>query len=326
MTIASHLAAFSIGALLDLLIGDPHSIPHPVTWIGALIHALDVRLRAAAQKKQDRCAAEKTLGTLLVLLVLACTGVFSWLLLFLCYRISPLFGIAAESVMTCQILAARSLAAESGKVCDALTGGTIEEARAAVSMIVGRDTAALDAAGVTRAAVETIAENTSDGVIAPMLYTALGGPVLGFLYKAINTMDSMIGYRNDTYRHFGTAAARLDDVANFLPARFSALLLILSCLLSGKSYCTRRAIAVWKRDRRKHKSPNSAQTESVMAGALGVRLAGPASYFGHPVDKPWIGDDTRTIEPIDIRKANTLMFSAAILCFLLCAGVLSLFV
>lgn len=326
MTMASHLAAFSIGALLDLIIGDPHSIPHPVMLIGKLIHALDIRFRAAAVQEKDRAVAEKKLGALLVLLVLAATGFSVWLLLFLFYRISMIAGIAAESIMTCQILAARSLAAESGKVCDALTGGTLEEARSAVSMIVGRDTKALDADGVTRAAVETIAENTSDGVIAPMLYTALGGPVLGFLYKAVNTMDSMIGYQNDTYRHFGTAAARLDDVVNFVPARLCALLLILSCLLSGKSYSAKRAFAIWRRDKRKHKSPNSAQTESVMAGALGVRLAGPASYFGHPVDKPWIGDATRPIEPLDIRKANSLMFTAAILCFLLCAGILSLFV
>lgn len=326
INLTSHLAALSLGALLDLLIGDPHSIPHPVSLIGALIHTLDESFRAKAAEAPDRRQAEHRYGALLAVLVLLATGFSSLAIVLLFYRIGRIPGILVEAVMTCQILAARSLAAESGKVGDALEKGDLPKARTAVSMIVGRDTKDLDAAGITRAAVETVAENTCDGVIAPLLYTALGGPVLGFCYKAVNTMDSMIGYRNDTYRYFGTAAARLDDVLNFLPARLSAWLLILSCPLLGKAYDIRGAVRIWRRDRKKHKSPNSAQTEAAMAGALGLRLAGPASYFGVPVEKPYLGDAKREIEPLDIKKANSLMFTAAFLCFLLCTAVLALFV
>ena len=189
-------------------------------------------------------------------------------------------------------------------------------------MIVGRDTQNLTKEGVAKAAIETVAENTSDGVIAPMLYTALGGPVLGFLYKAVNTMDSMVGYKNDRYLHFGRAAAKLDDVVNFLPARISALLMIGAAFLSGKSYNGRQAWCIWHRDSRKHASPNSAQTESVCAGALGIQLAGDASYFGKVVKKPYIGDPKRQVEYEDIRRANRLMNRTAWICELLCLGIL----
>ena len=198
----------------------------------------------------------------------------------------------------------------------------MEAAREAVSMIVGRDTQNLTKEGVAKAAIETVAENTSDGVIAPMLYTALGGPVLGFLYKAVNTMDSMVGYKNDRYLHFGRAAAKLDDVVNFLPARISALLMIGAAFLGGKSYNGRQAWRIWHRDSRKHASPNSAQTESVCAGALGIQLAGDASYFGKVVKKPYIGDPKRQVEYEDIRRANRLMNRTAWICELLCLGIL----
>ena len=189
----------------------------------------------------------------------------------------------------------------------ALSGNT------SVNVLLKEDTQMLDEAGVTRAAVETVAENASDGVIAPMLYTALGGPVLGFLYKAVNTMDSMVGYKNDRYLHFGRAAAKLDDVVNFFPARISALLMIGAAFLSGKSYNGRQAWRIWRRDNRKHASPNSAQTESVCAGALGIQLAGDASYFGKVVKKPYIGDPTRAVEPEDIRRSHTLLYMTAVL-------------
>ena len=186
-----------------------------------------------------------------------------------------------------------------------------------------RDTQNLTEEGVAKAAIETVAENTSDGVIAPMLYTALGGPVLGFLYKAVNTMDSMVGYKNDRYLHFGRAAAKLDDVVNFFPARISALLMIGAAFLSGKSYNGRQAWCIWHRDSRKHASPNSAQTESVCAGALGIQLAGDASYFGKVVKKPYIGDPKRQVEYEDIRRANRLMNRTAWICELLCLGILT---
>ena len=209
-----------------------------------------------------------------------------------------------------------------GKCRVKLTAGSLEGARKAVSMIVGRDTEHLTEEGVAKAAIETVAENTSDGVIAPMLYTALGGPVLGFLYKAVNTMDSMVGYQNEKYLYFGRAAAKLDDVVNFLPARISALLMVGTACVSGKSYSGKQAWRIWRRDNRKHASPNSAQTESVCAGALGIQLAGDASYFGRIVKKPCIGDPTRPVEAEDIRRTNRLMNRTAWICEILCLGIM----
>ena len=192
-----------------------------------------------------------------------------------------------ESFFCYQILAVKSLKVESDRVYRALKEEGLISGRKAVSMIVGRDTKELSEEGVTKAAVETVAENTSDGVIAPLFYMVIGGAVLGFAYKAVNTMDSMIGYKNDKYRYFGTAAARLDDAANFLPSRLAALLMIAASFLLGMD--GPGAFRIYCRDRKNHKSPNAAQTESVMAGALGVELAGNAWYFGKLYEKPTIG-------------------------------------
>lgn len=313
-----HFIGFVLGCALDLIVGDPHSIPHPVVLIGKMIGIFDRNL-------QKRKAAMKRLyGLVMVITVISVTGVTALLILLAGYRIHPYFGCAVEVVMTCQILAARSLRDESMKVYDRLVHGTLAQAREAVSMIVGRDTEALDEQHVIKAAVETVAENTSDGVIAPMLFTALGGPVLGFAYKSVNTMDSMVGYRNERYEDFGRAAARLDDFVNFLPSRISALLMTAACVFCGREYSVRGAARIWKRDRRKHASPNSAQTEAVMAGALGVQLAGDASYFGKVVHKPYIGDPVRKAVPQDIPRADRLMFMTAFLCFIVCAAVLFL--
>lgn len=191
-------------------------------------------------------------------------------------------------------------------------------------MIVGRDTQDLTTEGVTKAAVETVAENASDGVIAPLFYLAIGGPVLGWAYKAVNTMDSMVGYKNEKYIDFGRAAAKLDDAVNFLPSRISAYLMIFACRLCGKDYDAARAKRIYLRDRRKHASPNSAQTESACAGALGLRLAGDASYFGKIVKKPFIGDRIRPTEPEDIPRANRLMYATAMLCEGICLMILFL--
>ena len=210
--------------------------------------------------------------------------------------------------------ATKCLKVESMKVYKALKKDDLEGARYAVSMIVGRDTQVLDATGVAMAAVETVAENTSDGVIAPLIYLAIGGPILGFMYKAINTMDSMVGYKNDKYMYFGRCAAKLDDVVNYIPARISALLMIAVSFLPGKAYDGKGAWRIWRRDRRKHASPNSAQTEAVCAGSLGVQLAGDASYFGKIVKKPTIGDAHRPVEYEDIKRANGLLYRTAILC------------
>ena len=305
--IVYHGIAFLAGFVLDLLFGDPHWLPHPIRLIGRLISFLEKKLYDETKNLRAR-------GGVLVVLVLLITGVVSGGILYFVYRIQPVAGCAVESIMTYQILAVRSLKVESMKVYDALQTGTIEDARRAVSMIVGRDTACLNEAGVTKAAVETVAENTSDGVIAPMIALAVGGPFLGFLYKAVNTMDSMIGYKNDRYLLFGRTAAKLDDVVNYLPARISAYLMIAAAYLAGRDFDGTRAFSVYRRDRRKHASPNSAHTEAVCAGALGVRLAGDASYFGKIVKKPYIGDDVRPVEISDIRRANRLLYVTAFLC------------
>lgn len=320
--VARHLAAFAAGFILDLLVGDPYKIPHPIRWIGSLIARLDKKL--LGKRDEAKVTSERLRGLFMWLIVMTVTIALSGGALFASYRIHVLFGIVLEAILTCYCLATKSLKDESMKVYKALKTGDIKASRRAVSMIVGRDTESLDEAGVTRAAVETVAENTSDGSIAPLIFTCIGGPVLGLAYKAINTMDSMVGYHNDRYENFGFFPARLDDIANFFPARISALLMIASCLFLGKEYDAAGAYRIFKRDRFNHKSPNSAQTESACAGALGLRLAGDAVYFGKKVEKPFIGDDKRPIEAEDIKRANKLMYMTAILAFVIGAGILTL--
>jgi adenosylcobinamide-phosphate synthase len=322
-----HIFAFIAGFMLDLLIGDPHFIPHPVRLIGSLISFLDKMLNCDAgynisEKKLNLIKYKR--GMLLAFTVIFATFAMSVIIIVAAYSINLYAGVIAEAVMTWQILATKCLRVESMRVYDALRTDGVEAGRRAVSMIVGRDTSVLDEAGVTRAAVETVAENTSDGVIAPMLYTAIGGPVLGFVYKAVNTMDSMLGYKNDKYMYFGRFAARLDDVVNFIPARISAYLMIGAAFIGGRQFDGRNAYRIFKRDRFNHASPNSAQTESVCAGALRVRLAGDAVYFGKLVKKKYIGDRLREIEYEDIKRANRLMYITAFLCELLSVAVMSL--
>lgn len=322
-----HIFAFIAGFVLDLLIGDPHFIPHPVRLIGSLISFLDKRLNCntgynSSEKKLNLIKYKR--GMLLAFTVFFATFAMSVIIIVAAYSINLYAGVIAEAVMTWQILATKCLRVESMRVYDALRTDGVDAGRRAVSMIVGRDTSVLDAAGVTRAAVETIAENTSDGVIAPMLYTAIGGPVLGFVYKAVNTMDSMLGYKNDKYMYFGRFAARLDDVVNFIPARISAYLMIAAAFIGGRQFDGKNAYRIFKRDRFNHASPNSAQTESVCAGALRVQLAGDAVYFGKLVKKKYIGDGLREIEYEDIKRANRLMYITAFLCELLSVAVMSL--
>ena len=304
-----HLMAFIAGFVLDLLIGDPHFFPHPVRWIGNLISGLTEKLL----KEEDAPERKRKAGLVTVVIVIAISVSITALILHISYTFNTYLGIIIEAIITYQCLAAKSLYTESMKVYYGLQD-SLEAGREAVSMIVGRDTASLDEQGVTKAAVETVAENTSDGVIAPMLYLAIGGPVLGICYKAINTMDSMIGYKNDKYMDFGRYAAKLDDIVNFLPARISAWLMIFSCHFLGKDYSASEAKRIFKRDRFNHASPNSAQTESVCAGALGLQLAGPASYFGKVVEKKYIGDKSREICLEDIKRANHLMFATSFIC------------
>ncbi len=302
-----HIIAFLLGFILDLILGDPYWLPHPIRLIGRMIGALEKKWNTGEQRQV------LWRGRLLVLTCLQATGLMVSGFLVGGYLIRPYVGLAAETIMTYQILSTKCLKSESMKVYRHLAEQNLTEARQSVSMIVGRDTQDLDEMGVAKAAIETVAENTSDGTIAPMFYTAIGGPILGFLYKTVNTMDSMIGYKNERYLHFGRCAAKLDDGINYVPSRISAYLMIAACFFAGKEFDGKRARAIHKRDCHNHASPNSAQTESVCAGALGIQLAGDASYFGKPVKKPLIGDPIRNVEYEDIRRANRLLYWTAFL-------------
>ena len=304
----AHLTALALGFCLDLLLGDPHWAPHPVRLIGRLIAALEKLLRKLFPATKNGLLAA---GFVLVALVLGLSFGVTALLLWACGLVSPWLAFAVETVLCYQLLAARSLRDESMKVCRALEAGDLPGGRHAVSMIVGRDTERLDETGVAKAAVETVAENASDGVIAPLLFLAVGGAPLGMLYKAANTMDSMVGYKNDRYLYFGRCAARLDDVLNFIPARLAGALMCLAAPFAGLD--EKDAWRIFRRDRKNHKSPNSAHTEAAAAGALHVQLAGPNYYFGKLVEKPTIGDDLRAVEPTDIRRVNRLMLAASAL-------------
>ena len=307
-----HMIALICGILLDLVIGDPYFMPHPIRDIGKLIMILEKKLLGETKGVPDRDPArEKRRGILLWFIVTFTTVFFSAVIVIAAYMINKYLGIAVESILTCYILAARSLCKESMAVSKELVKGDVPGARYKLSMIVGRDTAELSEEEIIKAAVETVSENTSDGVIAPLIYTAIGGPVLGFLYKAVNTMDSMVGYKNDRFKDFGFFAAKADDIFNFLPSRISALFMIAGSFalrIFSKAYDPKGAAGIWTRDRLNHKSPNSAQTESVCAGALGLKLGGPHLYGGVMVDKPYIGDEKRNAEVRDVARSNALMF------------------
>ena len=303
--------ALAAGFLLDLAIGDPRWLYHPVRLIGKLIDRLEKNIRKVFPKTPG---GELTGGIFLVIgIVLVTVGVTAGIL-HMAYGLHAAAGFALESFMCYQMLAVRSLKDESMLVYDALTSGkesSLADGRDAVSRIVGRDTQNLDETGVTKAAVETVAENFGDGVFAPMFYMALGGPVCMYLYKAINTMDSMLGYKNERFLYFGRAAAKLDDVVNFIPARMAGIMLVISAWIGP--FDGKNAGRIFARDRRKHASPNSAHTEAAAAGALDIQLAGDAYYFGKLYEKPLIGDPLQTVVPDDIRRMNRLMYGAAFL-------------
>ena len=296
------------GFVLDTLFGDPPWLPHPVVLMGKAISALEKRLRA----RMPQTPQGELLGGAVVAFTLPVgTFLLTSLVCLGAAKLSPWLGLAVQMFWCGQALAAKGLAQESTNVYRALIKPDLPAARKAVSRIVGRDTQNLTLEGVTKAAVETVAENASDGVIAPLLYMLLGGAPLALTYKAINTMDSMLGYKNEKYLYFGRAAAKLDDAANYLPSRLAGLLWCAAAALTGNS--PKGAWRIWRRDRRCHASPNSAQTESACAGALGVQLAGPAYYFGEYYAKPTIGDPLRPIEPEDIRRANRMMYAESVL-------------
>ena len=302
------LYALILGFCLDLLIGDPHGIPHPVVYIGKLIDVTEKGMRKMFPKT---VRGENFAGAAVWLIVVTVSAGIPLLVLHLAYGANCWLGLLLETILCAQILATKSLKTESMKVYQALQTGDLSKARYAVSMIVGRDTQYLDEAGVTRAAVETVAENTSDGIIAPMLFLAIGGAPLGFFYKAVNTMDSMLGYVEMPYKNVGLVPAKMDDVFNYIPARISAFLMLAAGGLLGMD--VKNGWKIFKRDRYNHSSPNSAQTESVCAGLLGLRLAGDAWYHGVLHKKKFIGDPIRQIVPEDIPLACRLLYGTAFL-------------
>lgn len=309
-------AVVFLGFILDLLIGDPHVLYHPVRLIGLVIEKTEGMLRRFCREDENKLLAG---GVFLVFIVCGATVFSAWGLLAVFRGFSKGASFFLAVVFCWQLLAVKSLRTESMKVYRELKKGDLAGARKAVSMIVGRDTESLMAGQVAKAAVETVAENTSDGVIAPLFYLAVGGPVLGFLYKAVNTMDSMVGYKNDKYLYFGRAAAKLDDLLNYIPARFCAFLMIVSSFLLGMDW--KNAVKIFRRDRYNHASPNSAQTEAVCAGALGVMLAGDAYYFGRLYQKKTIGDEIREVEPEDIKRSCRLLYLTSFLAVLTACAV-----
>ena len=289
-----------LGFILDTIIGDPYKLPHPIRWIGSFISILEKLCRKIARKN----TMLMILGAILAIVVISVSGGITLLVL----KLSSFnkYAYTTVSAVICYyMLAGKSLKTESMKVYKAFENNDTEGARKAVSMIVGRDTQSLTKEGIIKAAVETVAENSSDGVIAPLIYMLIFGPVGGVVYKAVNTMDSMIGYVEEKYFYIGKFAAKLDDVLNYIPARVSGILVIISAFVLRYDY--KNAFRIFKRDRRKHASPNSAQTESAMAGALGVQLV-------HK--KPYIGDKNREIENEDIKRANDIMYTMTIICLI----------
>ncbi len=303
--------------ILDLLFADPFWIPHPVVIIGKGISFLEKNLRKVFP---DTPKGKRAAGGVMAALIPIITFVITTGLCIVAYMIHPIAFFCLHTFWCWQAIAISGLAREAKNVFRKLYPTLdLEAARKAVGRIVGRDTKALDEAGVMRAAVETIAENYSDGVAAPFFYMMIGGAPLALTYKSINTMDSMVGYKNDVYIDFGRHPAHLDDVAGYLPARLGAIFWICAAKLTGQN--AKDAWKIWRRDNRNHASPNSAQTESACAGALGIQLAGPAYYFGELYDKPTIGDPLRPIEPEDINRTNKMLYAASILSLLLCMAV-----
>lgn len=296
-----------IGFIFDLILGDPYDFPHPIRWVGSFISFWDKLM----YKEGDSNKSKYIKGMSIVIIVVMTFALITACLVYLFYKVNISIGIIFEGIISYYMIAPRSLKDESMKVYNAIESNNVEQARYAVSMIVGRDTKVLDKNGIIKAAVETVAENTSDGVTAPIMYMAFGGSIAGIIYKCVNTCDSMLGYKNDKYLYFGRFAAKLDDILNYIPSRLTALAMIVGAFLIKFDY--KNAFKIWKRDRRNHASPNSAQTESVCAGALNLMLAGDAYYFGKLYKKKTIGDKNREIENEDIVRANKLMYATTYL-------------
>lgn len=314
---AERIIVLCIGFILDIIIGDPYWLWHPVRGIGKVIELSEkilIKVFSIKEGRENDTGKKIIAGGIMAIAVIFVSVAVPFVILYLAEKINTYLKIVVECIMCYEMLAMKSLKIESMKVYNALKGGSVENARSAVSMIVGRDTKRLDEEGIIKAAVETVAENTSDGVIAPLIYMMLFGPLGGFFYKAVNTMDSMVGYKNDRYYYFGRVAAKLDDILNYIPSRISAIFMIIAAFILKMDY--KNALYIFKRDRYNHASPNSAQTEAVCAGALSVQLAGDAYYFGKLYKKPTIGDYKRSVEAEDIKRVNYLLYGTSFMTLL----------
>ncbi|HDG1676557.1 TPA: cobalamin biosynthesis protein [Kluyvera ascorbata] len=305
------LLAWCLAWVLDFIIGDPHSWPHPVRWIGNLINAVQRAVRRVCHSD----LALRIGGGVMLLAVVGLTYAVAWGVLHLAASVHPWLSFGVEVWMIFTALAGRCLAQSAQAVERPLRAGDLAESRIKLSWIVGRDTSQLQPEQINRAVVETVAENTVDGIIAPLFFLLLGGAPLAMAYKAVNTLDSMVGYKHEKYRAIGMVSARLDDVANFIPARLSWLLIGLAAFICRDNGA--RALHIGWRDRKNHSSPNCAWSEATVAGALGIRLGGPNDYFGERVNKPWIGDEHRPIAIDDISRTIRLMWVASTLALLL---------
>lgn len=326
------MGAIAIGFILDLVFGDPQGLLHPVQIIGWFITAFKELTwkvlygcnyqEMKRQRKKRKKGAEKVFGFLIALIIVPSTYIVVWQIMNFAEMIHPIAKFVVEALLIYQIFATKSLKTESMKVYRKLKSGSFRGARRELSYLVGRDTQELDKEEVIKADVETIAENIADGVIAPMFFVALGGAPLGFAYKAANTLDSMLGYRNKEYQNIGFASAKFDDIWNFIPARLAALLMIIACAILRLDVAN--AWKIFRRDRYNHLSPNSAQTESVVAGALGLQLGGTHTYFGKVVKKPTIGDAKRRASVEDIRKTNNILYVTACINLVISIGIAAL--
>ena len=301
-----NLLSIYTGYVLDLIIGDPYSFPHPVRYIGKLISIVEKQIRKITSSDKGL----KIAGFFLWFIVVGATFGITTLVLQL-FKFNKLAYFIVNTILIYTTLATKCLKDESVKIYKVLKTGDLDKSRIQLSYIVGRDTTNLNEKEIVRATVETVAENTVDGIIAPLFYGFIGGAPLAMAYKAVNTLDSTVGYKNDKYYYLGFASAKIDDIANYIPARLGVILLSLGSLFAGFNF--KDALKIGIRDRKNHKSPNCAFSEGAVAGALGIQLGGTNVYFGKEVYKPTIGDKTREIEIEDIVRTNKIMYSSSII-------------
>ncbi len=306
MTPAVFLGAY----IIDIIIGDPRWFPHPVVIIGKAVRFLEGKIRRTS------LIGRKKGGIILCFAVVIPTFFITWGVVEGCLFVNALLGAIITVLFASMTLATRSLFDESKAVIDTLNNGNIVEARKKLSMIVGRDTENLDEQEICRAVIETVSENLSDGIVAPMFYLAIGGLPLAMAYKAVNTLDSMVGYKNDRYGDIGWFSAKMDDMLNWIPARLSVFLIVIASFIL--MYNWRNSWKIMRRDGQNHPSPNSGMPEAAAAGALNIQLGGKSRYFGKIYHKPAIGDRIKEIDRGDVKKAWVIMFASSLLMAAVC--------